>query len=186
MILAALALAGVAAGCGSRPDHPAPVASMAVTVVPGADTGGADNGGNGDTGGADNGGADNGGAPTGLDRSHWVGIWHAEVPDGFGVSQVEMILQANGKFSEQTTNASANYQLTVTGEWDIFTFTDRPMLRFTVTNWEPKEWCGPLGCSAVNIPTGMSEYFAFIDATHVQITQANCTSACESVYTRVS
>jgi hypothetical protein len=97
-----------------------------------------------------------------------------------------MIFMADGTFSEQFVNASANYMLTITGQWDVFTFSGGPMLRFAVENWEPKEFCGPLGCSPVTIPTGMSEYFKFLDAAHVIIIQPDCSgTGCESSFTKV-
>lgn len=196
--IAALALVGVAGGCGSGwPSEPgslptqtprlathAPVRTQApnpptqVPHVTSAPKGsGSATGGNGNTGSN---------VPTGLEKSDWAGIWHGRVPDSFGISDVEMIFMADGTFSEQFVNASANYMLTITGQWDVFTFSGRPMLRFAVENWEPKEFCGPLGCSPVTIPTGMSEDFKFKDATHVIIIQPDCRgTGCENAFTKV-
>ena len=126
-----------------------------------------------------------GGAPDGLDRQAWVGVWRGEQPDLVGRSQIETVLMANGTFTSQSTNEQAGTYLTVWGEWDILTFTDRPTLRFTIEGHQPDEWCGPLGCQTVMVPTGISNHFEFVDRDTVVLWDPLCEGAdCRVVYQR--
>ena len=159
---AVLTIGGLLAGCGAL--VPSPHASGGAyqvpreTVAPSAgETGGGGGGGGGsggggvtgadpapiDAGGDDgdhgNGGTVEGGqAPDGLDRAAWIGTWRGDIADSFGVSQVETVFQPNGSFSNQTSNPSAHYLLTIWGQWDVLVFSDGPILRFTVEGWEPR------------------------------------------------
>jgi hypothetical protein len=128
-----------------------------------------------------------GGAPDGLDRRAWIGVWRGSQPDLVGYSLIENVLMPDGTFTSQSRNDAAGTYLTLWGQWDVLTFTDRPTLRFTVEGHEPNEWCGPLGCQAVMVPTGISNYFEFVDADSVLIWDPTCQeAACRVVYERVT
>jgi hypothetical protein len=121
----------------------------------------------------------------GLQRAHWEGVWSARQPGVLGDSDVQTVLMIDGTFSSQSRHVESGALVTTTGEWDIFTIGDRPMLRFAVEDFEPKEWCGPLGCVAIQIPTGQSQYFHFTDRNTVILREPSCESdACEVIYRR--
>lgn len=130
--------------------------------------------------------ADGGGlASFGLQRADWEGVWSGREPDVVGYSDVQTVLMSDGTFSSQSRNAEAGTLVTVTGQWEIFNLTDGPMLRFAIEDFEPKEWCGPLGCVAIQVPTGQSRYFRFLDRDTVILRDPSCDSAaCEATYRR--
>jgi hypothetical protein len=126
-----------------------------------------------------------GGAPDGLNRSDWVGTWRGDVADSFGISQVETVFEADASFNNQVSNPGANYLLTIWGQWDVLTFADGPVLRFTVEGWDPREFCGPVTCTAVSIPTGVSQRFQFLDHDTLVLTTPNCSGpTCTGTYYR--
>ena len=121
----------------------------------------------------------------GLQKADWEGVWTGRQPGVIGDSDVQTILMADGTFSSQSRHVESGTLVTMTGQWDIFTLGDAPMLRFAVENFEPKEWCGPLGCVAIHIPTGQSQYFRFVDSNTVILREPGCGStACEVTYRR--
>ena len=121
----------------------------------------------------------------GLQRADWEGVWNARQPGVLGDSDVQTVLMIDGTFSSKSQHVETETLVTTTGQWDIFTFGGSPMLRFAVEDFEPKEWCGPLGCVAIQIPTGQSQYFRFIDTNTVALREPSCDSvACEVIYRR--
>ena len=120
----------------------------------------------------------------GLQRADWQGVWSGREPDAFGYSDVQTVLMGDGTFSSQSHNAEAGTLVTVTGHWEIASLPEGPLLRFTVEDFQPKEWCGPLGCVAIQVPTGDSRYFTFVDRNTVILRQPNCDTACDVTYRR--
>ena len=78
-----------------------------------------------------------------------VGIWRATAITQAGKQQVEIVIQANGTYSQQWRGQ--NVLNTFTRSW-------RPMrgglVRFDIDDWQPRRWCGPLGCTEILRPPG--------------------------------
>lgn len=128
-----------------------------------------------------------GGVPVGYgtERADWVGVWSGREPDISGYSDTVTVLQADGSFSSQSSNATVGSLVTLWGQWDVFNLTGTPFLRFAVEGHEPQEWCGPLGCNAVIVPTGMTRYFRFVTTDEVLMRDETCADpSCEVRYTR--
>jgi len=69
------------------------------------------------------------------------------------------VLQPNGSFSHQTRTAGA--LVTIWGKYRIF--ADQEMIRLDIESYEPKEWCGPLGCQEITMPAGETHRYSLPD-----------------------
>lgn len=187
LLVLVLALLAVAAACGSggsgatggaRPDGLPP------EVMGGGDAVG-DGVGDGDAGqgapdglgdaGQDEGGfgdaADEGGdAPVGGPGT-FFGVWRSSQQSPFGPMQVETIFQENGKFQQES--AAGGTLILIWGRFDVY--EDQAHLRFTLEGWEPKEWCGPLGCEEIHYPEGESHTYRWVDADTLMTAPRYCT-----------
>lgn len=76
-----------------------------------------------------------------------VGVWRMEARDqsGSAVSS-EIVIQPNGQFSKLDNWGT---QTLISG--DIAVSADPPVLRLNIRNYEPKQWCGPLGCTPIQM-----------------------------------
>lgn len=116
-----------------------------------------------------------------------VGVWRASYVDPLvGLATVELVLQANGQFSKQTSSA---FTLTmISGPYTV-DFPAAGLLRLTVFDWFPKETCGPLGCNPVIPIAGETYNYSFADANTLQLRDTACVEgqgvSCTGVYTRV-
>ncbi len=73
-----------------------------------------------------------------------VGTWRSSAISQAGEQKVEVAIQANGTYSQQWRGR--NILNTYTGRWRVM---DGGIVRFDIDDWQPKEWCGPLGCTIV-------------------------------------
>ena len=87
-----------------------------------------------------------------------IGIWRAQVNDQSGGPQiVETVIQGNGTFSQQWRGR--NSLLTYSGQWRMLRADG--LFRFEIQDWEPKQWCGPLGCTQIQRPPGSTVQIRF-------------------------
>jgi len=85
-----------------------------------------------------------------------VGVWHSSTVGQFGPAQVEVVIQANGTYSEQWRGQ--NFLNSYTGRWRDM---GKGIVRFDINDWEPKQWCGPLGCTPILKPPGTTARIEF-------------------------
>jgi hypothetical protein len=113
-----------------------------------------------------------------------VGGWRATYTDGFGPARVELVIQPNGVFSQQTAQGTA----LVTFKGTIRLFNNPNILRLDIADWEPKEICGPLGCRPNGPYTGETDCYSMPNENTLITHPAGCTDflgACLLQYTRV-
>ena len=86
--------------------------------------------------------------PAHAQQNPMIGVWVAQVNDvNGGPQQVTVVIQANGTYSEQWRGA--NNLLTNTGRWFV---AGGDVVRFEIVDWQPRQWCGPLGCNQLQRP----------------------------------
>ena len=160
---AAGAQAGDEAGFGDADDEPGF-----------GDAGGAgDEGGLGDAGGE---------AAAGGGAGSFLGVWRGTADTQVGRLDVEMLFQQDGTFQQQS--AAAGTLITIWGDFDVY--EDQTLLRLTLKGWEPKKWCGPVGCQEIYYPEGESHRYRFADADTLLLAPASCTGdQCWITYRRV-
>jgi predicted small lipoprotein YifL len=122
--------------------------------------------------------------PLGLQASDWIGVWRGQEVNEFGVAQSETVLMSDGSFANQTSNPQFGSLVTSWGTWQIVAAAD-PFLRFDIDGHEPTEFCGPVTCTPVLMPAGVSQLFVFLDRDTVDLWTSDCASAtCRVTYTR--
>lgn len=98
-----------------------------------------------------------GAAPAVAQNNPMIGVWQAQVNDvSGGPQQVTVVIQANGTYSEQWRGA--NNLLTNTGRWSV---VQGNIVRFEIVDWQPRQWCGPLGCTQIQRPPGSTVRVTF-------------------------
>jgi|GEM_PF-1562437 len=97
------------------------------------------------------------GTAVAQDRKDLVGVWRGQVPAAFGLTQVELILQENGEYSSATL--AQGVMSRHWGQWRLVS----GVLRLDIKGAEPREWCGPLGCSPIVWPEGETWPFEMPD-----------------------
>jgi hypothetical protein len=125
-------------------------------------------------------GCSGGGAPGGG----LSGVWRAVYNDPTtGPATVELILQSNGRFQQQTA-ASTGALITIYGTWQTLS---GDVLRLNIERGEPTETCGPLGCTKVLYPTGETHNFAQ-NGGNLRTTLITCAAnpACTINYARIN
>jgi hypothetical protein len=115
-----------------------------------------------------------------------VGVWRAAFADpNFGPGQVELILQSNGQFQQQTAYQAGSL-VTIFG-----TFRTLPggILRLDIQRGEPTQFCGPLGCSPILYPAGETHSYSLPDNNALILQPVGCvpgTAVCQFNYQRVN
>ena len=170
LLVAACGSGGSGSATGERPDGLPP------EVLGGGDAGGGEAAG----GGADEGGfgnADEGGEGQGAGggvtpggEGSFLGVWRSSQQSPYGPMQVETIFKPNGQFQQQSS--AAGTLITIYGSYDVY--EDQAHLRFTLEDWEPKEWCGPLGCEEIHYPEGESHTYRWVDADTLMTAPRHC------------
>ena len=85
-----------------------------------------------------------------------VGTWRSSAVTQAGPQQVEIVIMANGTYSQQWRGQ--NVLNTFTGAWrDI----GKSVYRFEIDDWQPKQWCGPRGCTEILKPPGTTTRIEF-------------------------
>ena len=94
-----------------------------------------------------------------------VGTWRATAITQAGKQQVEIVIQANGTYSQQWRGQ--NVLNTFTGSW-------RPMggglVRFDIDDWQPREAAVPIGCTEILRPPGTTARIEFQEANRFRAT----------------
>lgn len=99
-----------------------------------------------------------------------VGVWRATYNDPVvGPTQVELVLQADGTFSE--TYTSATTFTFISGGYTV-DLGQQGLLRLTVLDWFPKEFLG----TPILPVAGESWLYTFVDNNNLVLTNANCTN----------
>ncbi len=125
-------------------------------------------------------GCSGGGAPGGG----LTGVWRAIYNDPTtGQATVELILQNNGRFQQQTA-AGTGALITIYGTWQTLSGN---VLRLNIERGEPTQTCGPLGCTNVLYPAGETHNFAQTSG-NLRTTLVSCAAnpACTINYTRAN
>jgi hypothetical protein len=86
----------------------------------------------------------------------FAGVWRATANLSGVQSQVEMAMFADGRFSQHTT--APGFQFWMRGRYRI---PAEAVLRLDIHDYEPKRWCGPLGCTPIRVPDGETHHFQF-------------------------
>lgn len=126
------------------------------------------------------------GMPGGGNPAALVGVWQTSFVDPvFGPASVELILQSNGAFSQQTFYAAGSL-ITIFGTFRVF--TTEALLRLDIQGGEPSESCGPLGCTPILYPAGESHGFTLNGDGTLTLQNLNCApgagGACVLTYVR--
>jgi hypothetical protein len=82
-----------------------------------------------------------------------VGIWRSTswVDLTGAPGRVELVIQPNGNYS-RLAQSQSGFQLYIAGTWQVL--ENYTMLRLNIHNYEPRQWCGPLGCNPIYLPAG--------------------------------
>ncbi len=73
-----------------------------------------------------------------------AGVWR--IQDASASS--ELVISPNGQFSKADHRSGLTDTL-ITGE--ISVFDNPPMLRLNIRDYQPKQYCGPLGCTPIRM-----------------------------------
>jgi hypothetical protein len=124
-----------------------------------------------------------GGAPGAL-----TGVWRSGFSDPFfGGASIELILQNNGSFQQQTLYAAGSL-VTIFGTFRVF--PDQALLRLDIERGEPTQSCGPLGCTPILYPAGESYGYSLNSDGTLTLLNLNCApgqgGACALVYGRAN
>jgi hypothetical protein len=78
-----------------------------------------------------------------------IGTWRSSAFTQAGPQQVELVILPNGAYSQQWRGQFVLN--TYRGFWGE---VSAGVYRFDIQDWEPKQWCGPLGCTPILQPPG--------------------------------
>lgn len=112
-----------------------------------------------------------------------AGVWRSSFTDpNFGPATAELVLQANGRFS-QLTYYQAGAQVYLAG---TYRFPAQGVLRLDIHQAEPRQYCGPLGCNPIHYPDGETHYFRLADRNTLVLRLVICEQGlCQFTYRRV-
>jgi len=126
-------------------------------------------------------GCGGGGPPTSL-----IGVWDAQFVDPFfGPGAVQLILQANGRFQQQTVYAAGSL-VTIVGTFRVF--PNEALLRLDIEDGFPDEFCA-LECTPILYPAGESHGYTLVDNNTLVLQPVNCVpgaGVCVFNYTRTA
>ena len=89
-----------------------------------------------------------------------LGGWTSQSFDQVGGRQlVTLVIKADGTYQEQFRGATTLN--TYSGRWF---FVQGNIARFSIEDWEPKQWCGPQGCVPVSPGPGTTAAITFQNA----------------------
>lgn len=122
-----------------------------------------------------------GGAPG--DTGQLVGVWEgAYQHPTYGRAQVQTVLQASGSFSQTTVYPDAGQQFSMSGTYEVMPGS---LIRFTIEDYQPRQFCGPLGCNAISVGTGETVAYSFVDRDTLRTDSQSCDGpGCEVTHTR--
>jgi hypothetical protein len=94
-----------------------------------------------------------------------IGVWHGQMNDG---SYNQVVIQGNGLISQQQTYnvGGGSTQLFMRGQWRMIA---ENTVRVDVTDYQPRQWCGPLGCQPIRYPQVIHFQFVLTDANTMRL-----------------
>jgi hypothetical protein len=93
-----------------------------------------------------------------------AGVWRGQGTDMMGMpAALETVLQPNGEFT-QSMQSMSGVNLRIWGRWTA----DASAIDFRIVGWDPKQFCGPLGCSPVTLGGGERVPYRMLDANTLQ------------------
>ena len=94
-----------------------------------------------------------------------AGVWRLSGP-GF---TSDLVIQPSGRFSKlDQSQAGKNL---ISGR--VSTSQNPPTLRLNIEDWEPKQWCGPLGCVPVQMIAAETYQYEFTNQSILVLSDAN-------------
>lgn len=103
-----------------------------------------------------------GGGPGAASRL--VGVWQGQTRDILGYpAQAEVVFEPNGEFT-QLFRSSSGMMIRVWGTYRV----EGNTVHFRIEGGEPKQQCGPMGCSPIRYPSAESVPFEFVDRNTVR------------------
>lgn len=108
-------------------------------------------------------------AAPGGGAGNLVGVWQGGFNDTFvGPTTVDLVLQANGTFTETYTSATTFVYISGTYTVDV---GQQGLLRLTVLDYFPKDFLG----DPIQPVAGESWLYTFVDNNNLVLTGFNCT-----------
>jgi hypothetical protein len=98
--------------------------------------------------------------PSQAQQHPLVGTWRSSAITQAGQQHVELVILPNGFYSQQWRGQSVLN--TYRGRWGEVA---AGVYRFDIGDWEPKQWCGPLGCTPILRPPGTTARIEFQGAS---------------------
>ncbi len=95
--------------------------------------------------------------PSQAQQHPLVGTWRSYAVTQAGQQQVDLVILPNGAYSQQWLGQSVLN--TYRGSWGQ---VGDGVFRFDIGDWEPKRWCGPLGCTDIVRPPGTTARIEFL------------------------
>lgn len=94
-----------------------------------------------------------------------IGVWQGQMNDG---SYNQVVIQGNGLISQQQSYnvAGGSTQLFMRGQWRLISDN---VLRIQVTDYQPRQWCGPLGCQPIRYPEVLHVQFVLTDENTMRL-----------------
>lgn len=106
-------------------------------------------------------------APAAAQTPQLAGGWRGAYVDPSLGAQVfvELVLQADGRFSQVSYAPATGFMMRLWGRYEVFPTT----IRYTFEGFEPRQYCGPTSCTDITIPSGETVQFQQIDANTLML-----------------
>jgi hypothetical protein len=94
-----------------------------------------------------------------------VGVWQGQMNDG---SHNQVVIQGSGQISQQQTFnvGGGQVQMFMRGQWRMIA---ENTVRVDVTDYQPRQWCGPLGCQPIRYPQVIHFQFVLTDQNTMRL-----------------
>lgn len=94
-----------------------------------------------------------------------IGVWHGQMNDG---SYNQVVIQGNGQISQQQTFnvGGGQVQMYMRGQWRMIA---ENTVRIDVTDYQPRQWCGPRGCQPIHYPQVLHFQFWLSDENTMRL-----------------
>jgi len=109
-------------------------------------------------------------AAQGQLADYLIGVWNCPSRDVAGQPAIsQMVLLRNGRFTELTRSQSG-FVMRKVGFWRV----GQGYVRFSITNYEPKYFYGPLGRRFIRMPTGETVRIRPLNRNRLQTQHGYC------------
>lgn len=97
-----------------------------------------------------------------------VGVWQGQTVDSVGnPAVIQVSMMPNGTYTQTVESiASRDY---LSGNWIV---VDVSTIRFTILDYYPTEFCGPLGCTPIRPMPGFTINFRFLTPNRIEVREA--------------